>query len=335
MTTTQVIDNSSNKPILVITGAAGFIGSCLLAEYARKNTHHIIAVDDFTLEYKQANFIHSTDAEFIDREVFLNWFRGHAAQVDAVLHIGARTNTTEQDLVVLDHLNLQYSKSIWELCTAYSIPMIYASSAATYGNGEHGYVDDHALIPSLKPMNPYGQSKQDFDLWVLAQEKTPPFWAGLKFFNVYGPNEYHKGRMASVVMHTFNQIQNTGAMSLFKSHKEGIADGYQSRDFIYVKDVVNVIMFLLEQTPNSAIYNLGSGEANPFIDLARFTFEAMGKEPNISFIDTPIDIRDTYQYYTCADMDKLRSAGYTQAFHSLKEGVFNYVQDYLLKKRYF
>jgi ADP-L-glycero-D-manno-heptose 6-epimerase len=327
--------NPDQKPILVITGAAGFIGSCLLAEYARKNTHHIIAVDDFTIEKKQANFIHTTDTEFIDREVFLEWFIGHASQVDGVLHIGARTNTTEQDLEILDHLNLHYSMRIWDLCTEHQIPMIYASSAATYGNGEHGYVDDHALIPSLKPMNPYGQSKQDFDLWVLAQEKTPPFWAGLKFFNVYGPNEYHKGRMASVVMHTFNQIQATGSMSLFRSHKADVADGYQSRDFVYVKDVVRVIEFLLEQKPKSAIYNLGSGEANPFIDLARYTFEAMGKEPKISFVDTPIDIRDTYQYYTCASMDKLHEAGYSQAFHSLKEGVFDYVQGYLLEKRYF
>ena len=327
--------NPNQKPILVITGAAGFIGSCLLAEYARKNTHHLIAVDDFTIEKKQANFVGTTDAEFIDREVFLDWFSAHAAQVDAVLHIGARTNTTEQDLAILDHLNFQYSIRIWDLCTEHQIPMIYASSAATYGNGEHGYVDDHALIPSLKPMNPYGQSKQDFDLWVLAQEKTPPFWAGLKFFNVYGPNEYHKGRMASVVMHTFNQIQATGAMSLFRSHKEGVADGYQSRDFVYVKDVVHVIVFLLEHKPNSAIYNLGSGVANPFIDLARYTFEAMGKDPKISFVDTPIDIRDTYQYYTCASMEKLNKAGYSQAFHSLKEGVFDYVQQYLLPKAYY
>ena len=327
--------NPNQKPILVITGAAGFIGSCLLAEYARKNTHHLIAVDDFTIEKKQANFVRTTDAEFIDREVFLDWFSAHAAQVDAVLHIGARTNTTEQDLAILDHLNFQYSIRIWDLCTEHQIPMIYASSAATYGNGEHGYVDDHALIPSLKPMNPYGQSKQDFDLWVLAQEKTPPFWAGLKFFNVYGPNEYHKGRMASVVMHTFNQIQATGAMSLFRSHKAGVADGYQSRDFVYVKDVVQVIVFLLEHKPNSAIYNLGSGVANPFIDLARYTFEAMGKDPKISFVDTPIDIRDTYQYYTCASMEKLHEAGYSQAFHSLKEGVFDYVQGYLLEQRYF
>jgi ADP-L-glycero-D-manno-heptose 6-epimerase len=327
--------NPDQKPILVITGAAGFIGSCLLAEYARKNTHHIIAVDDFTIEKKQANFIHTTDTEFIDREVFLEWFSGHASQVDGVLHIGARTNTTEQNLEILGHLNLHYSMRIWDLCTEHQIPMIYASSAATYGNGEHGYVDDHALIPSLKPMNPYGQSKHDFDLWVLAQEKTPPFWAGLKFFNVYGPNEYHKGRMASVVMHTFNQIQATGSMSLFRSHKADVADGYQSRDFVYVKDVVRVIEFLLEQKPNSAIYNLGSGVANPFIDLARYTFEAMGKDPKISFIDTPLDIRDTYQYYTCASMDKLHEAGYSQAFHSLKEGVFDYVQGYLLEQRYF
>ena len=281
MSNNASMPNPNNKPTLVITGAAGFVGSCLLAEYARKHTHHLVAVDDFSIERKQDNFIHASQVEFIDRSLFIDWFRQHATQVEAVLHIGARTNTTEQDLALLDRLNLNYSIQIWEICTTHQIPLVYASSAATYGNGEYGYSDDHALIASLKPMNPYGQSKQDFDLWALAQENTPPFWAWLKFFNVYGPNEYHKGRMASVVMHTFNQIQATGTMSLFKSHRAYVADGYQSRDFVYVKDVVNVIVFLLEQQPNSAIYNLGSGEANPFFDLARFTFDAMGKEPQI------------------------------------------------------
>ena len=335
MSNNASMPNPNNKPTLVITGAAGFVGSCLLAEYARKHTHHLVAVDDFSIERKQDNFIHASQVEFIDRSLFIDWFRQHATQVEAVLHIGARTNTTEQDLALLDRLNLNYSIQIWEICTTHQIPLVYASSAATYGNGEYGYSDDHALIASLKPMNPYGQSKQDFDLWALAQEKTPPFWAGLKFFNVYGPNEYHKGRMASVVMHTFNQIQATGTMSLFKSHRADVADGYQSRDFVYVKDVVNVIVFLLEQQPNSAIYNLGSGEANPFFDLARFTFDAMGKEPQISFIDTPIDIRETYQYYTCAGMSKLRESGYTKAFYTLKEGVFDYVQQYLLPHAYY
>lgn len=335
MSNNASMPNPNNKPTLVITGAAGFVGSCLLAEYARKHTHHLVAVDDFSIERKQDNFIHASQVEFIDRSLFIDWFRQHATQVEAVLHIGARTNTTEQDFALLDRLNLSYSIQIWEICTTHQIPLVYASSAATYGNGEYGYSDDHALIASLKPMNPYGQSKQDFDLWALAQEKTPPFWAGLKFFNVYGPNEYHKGRMASVVMHTFNQIQATGTMSLFKSHRADVADGYQSRDFVYVKDVVNVIVFLLEQQPNSAIYNLGSGEANPFFDLARFTFDAMGKEPQISFIDTPIDIRETYQYYTCAGMSKLRETGYTKAFYTLKEGVFDYVQQYLLPHAYY
>lgn len=327
--------NPQNKPILVITGAAGFIGSCLLAEYTRKQTHYIIAVDDFNIKNKQANFIHYQHTEFIDREIFLNWFKEHANQVEAILHIGARTNTTEQNLTLLKRLNFNYSVRIWELCTEYHIPLIYASSAATYGNGEHGYSDEHGLIPALKPMNPYGQSKQDFDLWVLSQKTSPPFWAGLKFFNVYGPNEYHKGRMASVVMHTFNQIQTTGAMRLFKSHRVDVADGYQSRDFVYVKDVVNVIVFLLQEKPKSSIFNLGSGVANPFIDLARFTFEAMGKHPEISFIDTPIDIRETYQYYTCANITKLRDSGYTQTFYTLKEGVYDYVQQYLLPKFYY
>mgnify|MGYP000282694103 CR=1 FL=1 len=320
---------------LFVTGAAGFIGSALLGHLQQLGYGELVAVDDFSHPEKTPNLAGKSLFQRIERSVFLRWLPQHASKVQFIFHIGARTKTNEFDEQVLQSLNVDYSQAIWNVCVEHSIPMIYASSAATYGNGEHGYVDDHALIPSLKPMNPYGQSKQDFDLWVLAQVKTPPFWAGLKFFNVYGPNEYHKGRMASVVMHTFNQIQATGSMSLFRSHKADVADGYQSRDFVYVKDVVRVIEFLLEQKPKSAIYNLGSGVANPFIDLARYTFEAMGKDPKISFIDTPIDIRDTYQYYTCASMDKLHEAGYSQAFHSLKEGVFDYVQGYLLEQRYF
>lgn len=321
---------TSRKPTIVITGAAGFIGSCLLGELLRQNSYALIAVDDFTITKKQANYQDKQGVQFIERKDFIQWFEQHPEAVDVVLHIGARTDTTEQNLEVLNTLNLAYSKRLWELCTKYQLPFIYASSAATYGNGEFGYDDDHGLIPSLKPMNPYGQSKQDFDLWALGQSSTPPFWAGLKFFNVYGPNEYHKGRMASVVFHTFNQIKETGGMRLFRSHKANVADGYQSRDFVYVKDVVHVIQFLINNKPMSGIYNLGSGEANPFIFLAKYTFEAMGKEPNISFIDTPVDIRDTYQYYTCASMKKLRDAGYNTPFYSLREGVYDYVTHYLI-----
>jgi len=325
---------NSRKSTVVITGAAGFIGSCLLGELLRQNSYTLIAVDDFTITKKQANYKDKHGVHFIERKDFIQWFEQHAEAVDVVLHIGARTDTTEQNLEILTTLNLAYSKRLWEICTKHELPFIYASSAATYGNGEFGYDDDHGLIPLLKPMNPYGQSKQDFDLWALAQHSTPPFWAGLKFFNVYGPNEYHKGRMASVVFHTFNKIKETGGMQLFRSHKAGVADGYQSRDFVYVKDVVNVIQFLMNNKPASAIYNLGSGEANPFIFLAKYTFEAMGKEPNISFIDTPLDIRDTYQYYTCASMKKLRDAGYKATFHSLKEGINDYVTHYLIPELY-
>jgi ADP-L-glycero-D-manno-heptose 6-epimerase len=247
-----------------------------------------------------------------------------------VLHIGARTDTTELDTTIFDELNLHYSQALWERCAGYGIPFLYASSAATYGLGELGYSDDHALIPRLKPLNPYGQSKQDFDVWALQQSAAPPQWAGFKFFNVYGPNEYHKGRMASVIFHTARQIKATGAMKLFRSHRPDFRDGEQSRDFIYVKDVVDILLHFLEKRPPSAIYNLGTGQARTFLDLASNTFRSMGLAPNISFVDTPADIRDTYQYFTEADMGKMRSlAGYTAPFYSLEAGIDDYVLLYL------
>jgi ADP-L-glycero-D-manno-heptose 6-epimerase len=194
---------------------------------------------------------------------------------------------------------------MWEACVKYGIPLVYASSAATYGGGEHGYSDqDDSLSYVLKPLNPYGDSKNDFDKWALAQERKPYFWAGLKFFNVYGPNEYHKGRMASVVFHAFNQINATGEMKLFRSHHPDYKDGEQLRDFVYVKDVCSICLFLMEHRKHSGLYNLGSGEARTFLDLVRATFTAMGKEEHIAFVDTPADIRDKYQYFTEADMSQ-------------------------------
>jgi ADP-L-glycero-D-manno-heptose 6-epimerase len=225
---------------------------------------------------------------------------------------------------------LNYTKALWKICAKHAIPFVYASSAATYGDGEFGYDDNEALIPQLKPLNPYGQSKQDFDVWALQQEERPYFWAGLKFFNIYGPNEYHKGRMASVIWHTFNQINKTGEMKLFRSHNPNFTDGGQMRDFVYVKDLVEVCMFLMHHRKDSGIYNLGSGKARTFLDLASRTFVAMGKEPNISFIDTPADIRDKYQYFTEAKMEKLKNIGYTKVFHTLEEGIDDYVKNYLL-----
>lgn len=248
--------------------------------------------------------------------------------------MGARTDTTEFDKKIFDELNVNYSKEIWNKCIVYQIPLVYASSAATYGLGELGYDDQEQIIKDLKPLNPYGDSKNEFDIWALQQDKKPFFWAGLKFFNVYGPNEYHKGRMASVVLHAFNQILKTGEMKLFRSHHPDFKDGEQARDFIYVKDLIDVCLFFMEHRKNSGIYNLGSGKARTFNDLVLATFLSMGVAPNITYIDTPIDIRDTYQYFTQANMSKLRSIGYNKDFNTLEEGVEEYVKNYLLTTSY-
>jgi ADP-L-glycero-D-manno-heptose 6-epimerase len=264
---------------------------------------------------------------------FHDWLKAKHQHVQMVIHLGARTDTTEFDWQVFLELNLDYSKNLFAFCVEFGLPLIYASSAATYGLGEHGYSDSHKLVPLLQPLNPYGRSKNDFDHWVLEQEKKPFFWAGLKFFNVYGPNEYHKGRMASVVFHTYRQIRENGKMKLFRSHRPDVKDGEQSRDFIYVKDVVDVILFLMEKRPESGLYNLGTGKASTFNDLVINTFKAMNREPSISFIDTPEDIRDNYQYFTEADMGKLRDAGYDHPFTNLDAGVFDYVQNFLLEQK--
>ncbi|MBL7804086.1 MAG: ADP-glyceromanno-heptose 6-epimerase [Saprospiraceae bacterium] len=319
--------------MIAVTGAAGFIGSCMVRRLNDAGYTELVVVDEFSRPDKMRNLEGKAFREQIHRDNFLRWLERHHADVDAVLHLGARTDTTEMDTAIFDRLNLEYSKSLWMLCAGFQIPLYYASSAATYGLGEQGYADDHATIPQLQPLNPYGQSKQDFDVWALEQlrntQQAPPAWAGYKFFNVYGPNEYHKGRMASVIFHTTRQIKATGGMKLFRSHRPDYRDGEQSRDFIYVKDVVDVLLFFLEKRPPNAIYNLGTGQARTFLDLATGTFHALGLEPNISFIDTPADIRDTYQYFTEANMDKLRAAGYLEPFYGLEEGIEDYVQRYL------
>ncbi|MDR0789170.1 MAG: ADP-glyceromanno-heptose 6-epimerase [Bacteroidales bacterium] len=318
--------------MIVVTGAAGFIGSVMVAKLNELGFKNIVIVDDFTSEKKEKNYRNLSYEIRIDRDIFLKWAELNAEKIDFIFHLGARTDTTEFDYAVFQKLNVNFSKQIWQLCSKHNIGLVYASSAATYGDGEQGYDDDLSLISSLKPLNPYGQSKQEFDLWALQQEAKPDFWYGLKFFNVYGFNEYHKGRMASVVFHGFNQIKDEGKVRLFRSHKEGYADGFQLRDFIYVKDLVNVMVFLMNEKPKSDIYNLGTGKARAFYDLASATFAALNKEPKIEFIDIPIDIRDKYQYFTQAKMDKLHSqGGYKQPFFSLEEGVKDYVQNYLLK----
>jgi ADP-L-glycero-D-manno-heptose 6-epimerase len=311
--------------MIAITGAAGFIGSCVAAELYARGEHDLLLVDDFEREDKLPNLASLKQQNRMDRHEFLDWLIGNAHKLDFIIHLGARTDTTEFNTAIFDELNLNYSKAIWAVCTEKGIPLIYASSAATYGLGEHGFDDDHATISQLKPLNPYGQSKQDFDVWALAQTTQPPFWVGLKFFNVYGPNEYHKGRMASVVFHAYKQIKETGQMTLFRSHNPAYKDGEQLRDFIYVTDLVAVILWLMNNQPTSAIYNLGTGQARSFIDLTKATFAAMGIEPGINFRDTPEDIRDKYQYFTEANMEKLRAAGYTAPFKSLEAGVGEYV----------
>jgi len=323
--------------MIILTGVSGFIGSCLLTDLNQNGYNRdVVVVDDFYKLYKDKNTDNKSVREWMHRDIFLDWFEKTTQKVDFVLHIGARTDTTLMDTAIFDELNLHYTQRIWKVCTKNQIPLIYASSAATYGDGTQGFSDAHDTTHTLKPLNPYGDSKHQFDLWALEQQETPPFWVGCKFFNVYGPNEYHKARMASVIFHTFHQINNTGGMKLFKSHRPDYQDGHQSRDFIYVKDVCSMIMFLMKNTHiASGLYNFGTGKARTFLDLATNTFKAMKIQENISYIDTPADIRDTYQYFTEADMHKMRTAGYTQDFWSLEDGVQDYVTNYLMKGRYY
>ena len=321
--------------MIVITGAAGFIGSVVAGYLNEEKYENLVLVDAFNRPDKAINYENKKYTQLVERDSFFDWIENNHKDVEWLIHLGARTDTTEFDVKVFDKLNLNYSKDIWKICSKYELPLIYASSAATYGMGEFGYEDNHDLVEKLKPLNLYGESKNDFDKWALDQTEQPSFWAGLKFFNVYGPNEYHKGRMASVIFHAYKQINKKGSVNLFRSHHPDFKDGMQLRDFIYVKDVARVIHFLMKNKPAYGLYNLGTGEARAFLDLAKSTFNALGKTPEISFIDTPIDIRDKYQYFTEAKMDKLRKAGYNEKFTSLEEGVDDYVRNYLVKGRCF
>jgi ADP-L-glycero-D-manno-heptose 6-epimerase len=327
---------SAGTGSIIVTGAAGFIGSCMVQYLNEQGQEDLILVDDFGIEEKRKNWESKKFNQIVERYNLFDWLHQQKPRIDLVIHLGARTDTTEFDYAVHEELNVEYSQDIWNYCTAYNVPLIYASSAATYGAGELGYEDSHAIIEKLHPLNAYGVSKNEFDKWALRQKNHPPYWTGLKFFNVYGPNEYHKGRMASVIWHSFNQIKKDGVVKLFRSHRPEFKDGQQLRDFVYVKDLLKVINWIKDEMSNgkwlsekNGIYNLGTGKARSFYDLAKATFRGLDREPDILFIDMPEDIREKYQYFTEAVMQKLRGAGYTDSFYTLEEGVDDYVRNYL------
>lgn len=317
--------------MIVLTGAAGFIGSYTAKKLNDYGIRDLILSDDFSDLAKAINHENIICIAKIQRDELVETLeRDYKGKIDAIIHLGARTDTTEMDADLLNKLNTEYTKNVWNYCNKNRINLIYASSAATYGLGEHGYSDDTAP-DLLKPLNPYGDSKNNFDKWALAQAEKPPYYCGLKFFNVYGPGEGHKGRMASVVFHAYNQIKETGKLKLFRSHNPEFKDGEQKRDFIYVDDVAELIWFIYKRQPRKGLMNIGTGEARTFLDLGKAVFEAMGKEPNIEFVDTPEDIRDKYQYFTEADTKNLHAVPFYRPITSLENGVGKYVKEYLMK----
>jgi ADP-L-glycero-D-manno-heptose 6-epimerase len=311
----------------LVTGAAGFIGARFL-ESLKARGIHAISVDSAAYFKERTEHRGIDSGQIIDRdELFSRLDR--LPSLNAVIHLGACANTMEMDVDYLNRVNVEYSKKLWNFCTEKKIPFVYASSAATYGEGENGYADDEDKMKSLKALNPYGNSKLVFDLWALEEEKKgshPPIWSGFKFFNVYGFGERHKGPMASVILHAYDQILKTGRVKLFRSHREGYKNGEQKRDFIAVEDVIDVLHFAIEKPIKRGIFNLGTGHAQTFLDLANSVFQALAKTPAIDFVDTPVSIRDKYQYFTEAKMEKLRARGYTKKFLNLAEGSELYVK---------
>ena len=295
-----------NLTMIVVTGAAGFIGSVVAGELNNKGYNNLILVDDFSKKEKERNYINLEYKALVDRNVFFDWFKENHEEVSFIVHLGARTDTTEFDWNVFLKLNVDYTETMFSLCAEYQIPLVYASSAATYGNGELGYDDSHDVVEKLQPLNPYGRSKNEVDKWILKQDKQPPFWAGLKFFNVYGPNEYHKGRMASVIFHSFNQINATGKVKLFRSHRPDFADGQQLRDFIYVKDIARANLFMAEN-PHTGVYNVAYGKKITILELAEKIIKLTNSKSEIVFLpERPGDIR-----HSLACVDKLAATGFT------------------------
>lgn len=315
--------------MIVITGAAGFIGSYLVGRLNQAGYTDLVLVDRFDDPLKDMNLFNKKYRKFIDRDMFFKWLIKNSGEVDFIFHLGARTDTIGQEPELYQQLNLIYSQRLWNICSEIQVPLLYASSAATYGNGESGFSDSHSNVCNLRPLNLYGWSKHDFDVWALKQVRTPPFWAGLKFFNVYGPNEYHKGRMSSVVLHAYQTIMKRGTMKLFRSHHKDYKDGEQSRDFVFVDDIADVMMFFLNNQDHSGIYNVGTGKARTFLDLTHSVFKSIQSDPKIMFVDTPVELRGRYQYFTEASINKLREIGYTKAFTELEEGIDRYVGKFL------
>lgn len=317
--------------LILITGAAGFIGSCMVAHLNERGYSNLVLVDDFSSPEKTHNLLGKKFCLKVHRDQLFEWLQTHNSDVKLIIHLGARTDTTSQDKAVFKRLNTDYTKDLFDICKEFGIRIIYASSAATYGDGHLGYVDDVSIISQLQPLNTYAVSKNDIDKYVFMHDEMPPQVVALKFFNVYGPNEYHKGRMASVIFHAHREILKCGNVTLFKSHKEGISDGEQMRDFVYVKDVVKVIQFFIENEKVSGLFNLGTGVARSFKDLTLAVFASIQRTPHIKYIDTPASIRDNYQYFTQAEMQKLKNSGYNEPFYTLEDGVKDYVTNYLEK----
>ncbi|WP_457565659.1 ADP-glyceromanno-heptose 6-epimerase [Caldithrix abyssi] len=315
--------------MIIVTGAAGFIGSCVVSRLNKEGITDIIAVDVLRENDKWKNLRHLDFVDYLDREQLFDFLAG-AANIEAIIHMGACSATTERNAHYLMENNYRYTLKLAQFAMNHGARFIYASSGATYGLGELGYDDDEDNIHRLRPLNMYGYSKQLFDLKA-RREGWFKNIVGLKFFNVYGPNEYFKGDMASVVFKAFNQIRQTGSVRLFKSHRPDFKDGEQLRDFVYVKDVLEVILFFLQNPDKNGLFNVGSGKARSFLDLVNATFAAMGKKPEIIFFDMPEHLRDRYQYFTEAKIEKLRKAGYQKEFASLERGIEDYVRNYLLK----
>jgi ADP-L-glycero-D-manno-heptose 6-epimerase len=321
--------------MIIVTGGAGFIGSALIAALNKRGIDDILVVDRLGSDQRWKNLINLRFADYLDKDEFLEMVAEDVLpfSTEAVFHLGACSSTTETDASFLMENNFEYTRQLAQWTTEENIRFIYASSAATYGDGENGFADDEEKLEILKPLNPYGYSKQFFDLWAKRNGLLGKI-VGLKYFNVFGPNEYHKADMRSFVLKAFEQINSTGKVRLFKSHKPDYRDGEQKRDFLYVKDAVDMTLFFFDNPDTSGIYNLGAGVARSWNDLAKAVFAAMGKKPNIEYIDMPDSVRNQYQYFTEADITKLRDIGYDKQITSLEESIRDYVTQYLEQDAY-